>query len=42
MSREEVKRGTQGGLATPSEALAAPDSEAALRNFVKLQAEANT
>jgi integrase/recombinase XerC len=42
MSREEVKSEPQGGLAAPSEALAAPNPEAALRHAAALWAEQNT
>jgi integrase len=42
MSRQEAEREPQGGAAAPPEALAAPDSGAALRNAVGLWAEQNT
>jgi len=42
MSREESQTGPQDGLVAPSEALAAPDPSAALRNAVALWAEQNT
>ena len=42
MSREERKDEPQGEPAAPSEALAAPDPAAALRNAVALWAEQNT
>lgn len=42
MSREEVKREATGGASAPSQALAAADPAAALRNAVNLWAEQNT
>jgi integrase len=42
MSSEESKAEPPGGTSAPSEALAAPDPEAALRNAVGLWAEQNT
>jgi integrase len=42
MSREEVQTEPQRETAAPSEALAAPDPEVALRNAVNLWAEQNT
>lgn len=42
MSREEAEREPQGGLAVPSEALAATDPAATLRNAATLWAEQNT
>lgn len=42
MSREEVQKELEGGAPVPSEALAAPDPAAALRNAARLWAEANT
>jgi integrase/recombinase XerC len=42
MNREEVKQESQDKPPAPSEVLAAPDAEAALRNAVALWAEQNT
>ena len=42
MSGEEVEKDPPGEMSSPSEALAAPDSAAALRNAAALWAEANT
>jgi len=42
MSSEEAQLKSQGGATAPSETLAAPDPETALRNAVSLWAEQNT
>jgi len=42
MNKEEVEKESRGATAAPSEALAAPDPGAALRNAVGLWAEQNT
>ena len=42
MNREELERGSQDDQIAPSEALAAPDPEVALRNAIVLWAEQNT
>lgn len=42
MNREEAQEESWGETAVPSEALAAPDPGAALRNAVGLWAEQNT
>lgn len=42
MSREKAERGLRGETAAPSEALLAPDPQAALRNAFALWAERNT